>query len=60
MFQESLALFNTVRAASRSCHSIGLSIGSAGLFDTAHVEQIVTCTVCSSSWHSDLSLRGCP
>jgi uncharacterized protein (UPF0276 family) len=36
------------------CHSIGLSIGSAGLFDTAHVERIARLSRdLDVAWHSD-------
>jgi len=36
------------------CHSIGLSIGSAKIFDTGHVEQIRWMhEQCDFAWHSD-------
>lgn len=36
------------------CHSIGLSIGSAGLFDLGHVEQINRIQIeLDFAWHSD-------
>jgi len=55
MFDESLALFNTVRADKPlTCHSIGLSIGSADLFDAEHVEQIRHMhDLLEFTWHSD-------
>lgn len=53
--ESSFDLFRRLRASKPFvCHSIGLSIGSAGLFDTGHVEQIAHVhRDLDFAWHSD-------
>lgn len=55
VLDKSLDFFRRVREKKpMTCHAIGLSIGSAALFDTGHVEQIQRMQeeMCFS-WHSD-------
>jgi uncharacterized protein len=55
VLDKSLTLFRRIREEKPIvCHAIGLSIGSAALFDTGHVEQIRRMhDELSFSWHSD-------
>jgi uncharacterized protein (UPF0276 family) len=55
MNERARAFFSRVRESRPLvCHSIGLSIGSAALFDTAHVERIARLAVeLDVAWHSD-------
>jgi len=55
VLDKSFALFRRIREEKPIvCHAIGLSIGSAALFDTGHVEQIQRIhDELSFSWHSD-------
>ena len=55
MIEASRAFFARVRERKPLvCHSIGLSIGSAGIFDTGHIEQIARVHAeFDLAWHSD-------
>lgn len=55
MLEASRAFFARVRERTPLvCHSIGLSIGSAGIFDTGHIEQIAQVHAeFDVAWHSD-------
>lgn len=55
LLEKSLGFFRRVREDKPLvCHAIGLSIGSAALFDAAHVEQIRRLhDELSFAWHSD-------
>jgi len=55
LLEKSFNLFRRIREEKPIvCHAIGLSIGSAALFDTGHVEQIRRMhDELSFSWHSD-------
>ena len=55
MFETSRAFFARVREQKPLvCHSIGLSIGSAGIFDTGHIAQIARVHAeFNIAWHSD-------
>jgi hypothetical protein len=55
LLDKSFTLFRRIREEKPIvCHAIGLSIGSAALFDTGHVEQIRRMhDELSFSWHSD-------
>jgi uncharacterized protein (UPF0276 family) len=55
VLEKSLDFFRRVRESKPLvCHAIGLSIGSAALFDTGHVEQIQrTYEELRFAWHSD-------